>query len=477
MNKTTRLRGGAVRTARVGVASALSAAALVGGTQIVVGSLAVARTTTMTTTTTVNVRSGPGTSYRVIDVAHSGSTVVATGPSSSGWTPVLWQGRAAFISSAYLATSRTAATVRPSARTRAASTAVTTVALNVRTGPSTSTQVVRVLDPGTAVPLTGTSSDGWLQVIVDGRTLWVSGRYVRTGSAPAPTKTTLPPVTGRARATTALMIRTQPGPVFDSLGDIPEGTVLDLTGKESQGTTQVVWEGALRWVNSRFLVAVSGSAPGATPAPLPAVVGQRYATTALNIRSTSTGDGTLYEVSAGTRLAITGTYANGRAQVIVQGAVRWVTAAYLSTTPPPSAIAPSTPISRDAVGGRPDLGATTGGSSGLTGLVSNARDVVLAVRSDFPAIRTIYGTRPDPLPDHPSGHAVDLMLPNGGADADYGWQVARYLQAHAQELGISYVIYHQHIWSVARSGEGWRAMADRGGATANHMDHVHVTVY
>jgi hypothetical protein len=27
-----------------------------------------------------------------------------------------------------------------------------------------------------------------------------------------------------------------------------------------------------------------------------------------------------------------------------------------------------------------------------------------------------------------------------------------------------------------RAGEGWRAMPDRGSATANHYDHVHIAV-
>jgi hypothetical protein len=30
---------------------------------------------------------------------------------------------------------------------------------------------------------------------------------------------------------------------------------------------------------------------------------------------------------------------------------------------------------------------------------------------------------------------------------------------------------------VQRSSEGWRWMEDRGSTTANHYDHVHVTVY
>jgi hypothetical protein len=44
-------------------------------------------------------------------------------------------------------------------------------------------------------------------------------------------------------------------------------------------------------------------------------------------------------------------------------------------------------------------------------------------------------------------------------------------------LGVSEVIWSQRIWTVERSSDGWRWMEDRGSDTANHYDHVHVTVY
>ena len=53
-------------------------------------------------------------------------------------------------------------------------------------------------------------------------------------------------------------------------------------------------------------------------------------------------------------------------------------------------------------------------------------------------------------------------------------QVANFVRENAAAFGVSYVIYSQSIWSVERSGEGWRGMSDRGSATANHYDHVHV---
>src|SRR3546814_12025460 len=55
-------------------------------------------------------------------------------------------------------------------------------------------------------------------------------------------------------------------------------------------------------------------------------------------------------------------------------------------------------------------------------------------------------------------------------------RLADYAKANAGKLGIDYIIWYQRIWSVARAGEGWRPMEDRGGATENHLDHVHINV-
>ena len=60
---------------------------------------------------------------------------------------------------------------------------------------------------------------------------------------------------------------------------------------------------------------------------------------------------------------------------------------------------------------------------------------------------------------------------------DLGWQVAEYLLANAGTFGLYDIIYAQRIWTAERSSEGWRSMEDRGSATANHYDHVHVKVY
>lgn len=88
-------------------------------------------------------------------------------------------------------------------------------------------------------------------------------------------------------------------------------------------------------------------------------------------------------------------------------------------------------------------------------------------------IKTVGGYRAsDPFPDHPSGLAADFMT-NDKATGD---RLATYAQEHAEDLGIDYIIWYQRTWSLDRANEGWRDMASRGGRTADHKDHVHITL-
>ncbi|RFU21629.1 hypothetical protein [Geodermatophilus marinus] len=82
---------------------------------------------------------------------------------------------------------------------------------------------------------------------------------------------------------------------------------------------------------------------------------------------------------------------------------------------------------------------------------------------------TIGGTRASAADPggHPSGLALDYMCTPALGDA-----IVAYHRAHWDELGVDYLIWQQRMLS---SPDGaWKPMADRGSATANHLDHVHV---
>ena len=46
----------------------------------------------------------------------------------------------------------------------------------------------------------------------------------------------------------------------------------------------------------------------------------------------------------------------------------------------------------------------------------------------------------------------------------------------AYRLGVMYIIWNQKIWSTYYQELGWRKMASRGSWTANHKDHVHISL-
>jgi hypothetical protein len=91
----------------------------------------------------------------------------------------------------------------------------------------------------------------------------------------------------------------------------------------------------------------------------------------------------------------------------------------------------------------------------------------------FPEIKTIFGYRQDPLPWHPNGLAIDVMIPNFHTPEgiDLGNQIAGYALANAKRWGINHVIWRQKIYPGVGSGS-WTA--DYGSETANHYDHVHI---
>ncbi|MGQ0575802.1 MAG: hypothetical protein ACT4RN_16600 [Pseudonocardia sp.] len=67
---------------------------------------------------------------------------------------------------------------------------------------------------------------------------------------------------------------------------------------------------------------------------------------------------------------------------------------------------------------------------------------------------------------HPLGLAVDFMVDRATGDG-----LAACALRNREALGIDYVIWKQRV----NYGDGWERMEDRGGITANHFDHVHVS--
>ena len=118
---------------------------------------------------------------------------------------------------------------------------------------------------------------------------------------------------------------------------------------------------------------------------------------------------------------------------------------------------------------------------GADGLTPRTRQVLVEVEAAF-GVTEIGGFCPGGCTsghiagsDHYTGHAIDVMLlPMTEANRSLGDRIAAWLVANAGSLSVSYVIWHDHIWSAERAGEGWRTYRHPSGltsATARHLDH------
>jgi len=403
----------------------------------------------MTATVGVNIRSGPSTQSKILGGLYRGQTVTAIS-SSQHWTKIKYGGSTAYVASRYLSKGKDLPAPK---KVSAGRVKITTTALNLRTGPGLSYRVIKVLKEGAKVTMTGKTARGWAQLVNGKSTGWSSMQYLASST------TGRPAIIGKRVATADLDVRTTSGTDAKTVAEVKKGTALPVTGAIQNGRAQIIYKGNVRWVTAKYLTNLKSNLPS-PPRKLPKITGIRYATATLNIRSTYADKYRLItEVPRGTQLKITGVVKNGRMQIIFEKAVRWVTAKYLSKSAqrgiPPSWRA----VER--------------------GLKPNAIKVHRAARAKFPQITTYYTLRAGVFTDHSTGRALDLMIPNykSASGKALGYKVAAWAKANARDLGINYVIWNQHIWNITRDKEGWRYMADRGGDSANHKNHVHITVF
>ena len=216
---------------------------------------------------------------------------------------------------------------------------------------------------------------------------------------------------------------------------------------------------------------VAAPKPDRVPKPALKVVGSKYATASLNVRTAPDLDSDVVAtVSAGTKLSVTASIHDGFRFISYSGRGRWISNKYLSSNKPK--VSSTSGGSSGGGGGGISAAPCPGDSAMESGLTQDAIRVHRALCARYPQISSFGGRRASGG-FHGTGQAVDVMI----ASSSVGWDIANWTRANASKLGVSEVIYSQKIWTVQRSSDGWRSMSDRGSATANHYDHVHVSVY
>ena len=319
-----------------------------------------ARAASVTATASVNLRSGPGTSYAVITVIPNGATVETTGAAQAGFYPVTYSGRSGFVSANYLSSGGSGSgTVSSGGPT--GTRYVIDGALNFRSGPSTADAVIGVLPNGAAVQLTGESANGFAGVTYNGRRGWAFAQYLgsRSGTSGGNTSgggsvAVGDSVTGTATVTTALNLRQGPGTSYGVISVMRSGASVEVMGSAQAGFLPVRYNGSKGWASAEYLRTggtaapppAAGTPPAATPGgngPVPVgstVTDNQVTTSAVNLRQ---GPGASYAIvivlPPGTQVDIMGAASGSYLPVRWAGRTGWAHGDWL-TDPGSAAPAP-----------------------------------------------------------------------------------------------------------------------------------------
>lgn len=255
-----------------------------------------------------------------------------------------------------------------------------------------------------------------------------------------------------------------------------------LAGSRDQTRLALVSDAAEAQVEAALASATPSAVPAAEASPTPEAtaaqkpavpalgktVGTRYSTSGgVNVRSEpSTSSASLGSLARGAEVKVTDAKVGEWQQINYSGKAAWVAAKFLADAKPTAAPDVTIPA-----GGDYSTAACRYGSGIESGLTSRTKQVFRAFCAVFPQITSYGGRRAaESWSYHTRGAAIDAMV----SDRELGWTMAKWAAANAGALNIDQVIYAQRIWT--KQNPTWRSMADRGSITANHYDHVHISV-
>lgn len=269
--------------------------------------------TAVVTGSEVNVRSGPGTNYRVIDCLPYGTEVNVTDQSNATWYAVDFDGQSGFMSAQYLSirdqqTPAPAAPIRQEPDEYEGSPAyVNAMYVRFRSGPGSDYSVLGEYNQGKAVTLVDYTGH-WAYCVIDGRAGYVYEDYITLGQAATPTPAPTPeptqePVPAPSPSPTAaplaspeapvqsaptvearaagsirgsyVRFRTGPGTNYQIIDVLDPGTPLLIVGEAGDWTACVI-DGVFGYVHSAYVeVDEEAPLPEQTTQPVPS--GSAYA--------------------------------------------------------------------------------------------------------------------------------------------------------------------------------------------------------
>ena len=249
------------------------------------------------TTAGVNLRRGAGTSFGVIRVVATGTTVTVTEATNAQWYKVkLSDGTEGYIFTEYLnVISGDIDSVKPdeddTPDTSGAVTARTTTDINLRRGPGTTYGVIMVVDENVTVTVTEATNSEWYKVrLADGTEGYFSAQYLKIVSGDI--DSVKPDDSGDKededdggsdlegtgeylRTTTGVNLRKGPSTSTDVLTVLNSGTIVEVIDRDTQGWVDVrTTSGRVGYVSADYVTAYTPSGTNGSVSTTSATIAQ-----------------------------------------------------------------------------------------------------------------------------------------------------------------------------------------------------------
>lgn len=186
----------------------------------------------------LNVRSGPGTNYKVVGWVRNGQKITVL-EEAGAWTKIVVDatGKTGYIKSSYIEKEEVSVE-KPVYALGSVKTKYAASTVNVRRGPGTKHAAEFALGSGAKVRILGESANWYLIETEDGKTGYISKNYTALGV--------------KGETTANVNLRKGPASNTPSLGVVPKGTSVTLTGVTGNWT-EVSFSGNTGFIYTKYV--------------------------------------------------------------------------------------------------------------------------------------------------------------------------------------------------------------------------------
>ncbi|TKC20050.1 SH3 domain-containing protein [Robertmurraya kyonggiensis] len=258
----------------------------------------------------LNVREGPGLSYKVIEKVQKNKQFTLVKEQGDWYQIKLSSGKSGWVANWLVSKKETTSTTNATSQNGT----ITGSNVRVRTGAGTSYQVVGSLNKGDTVEILE-QSGSWLKINAKIGKGWISKDYVKTNQVQAAATKS-----GKVTASN-LNVRSTPALNGKVLGKLAKGTAVTIHS-EKTGWVEITFNGQRAWVSSEFVstqstpTSTTPSTPS-TPSASTAGVTGKVTATSLNVRSKGDLSG-----------QVVGNVSKGQSLKILEEANNWVKIEY-----------------------------------------------------------------------------------------------------------------------------------------------------